>query len=671
MNIIRLYTWTLEVLLSASVDAQISQQDDHRIVVTASKQSSRSASANNVSSTVVSAPELSAAAVTSSDKLVRVLPGLNIENSGSLIFSTVSLRGVSSAQDFYNPAVTLYVDGVPQLSTNTIQALTDVQSVELLRGPQGTLYGKSAQGGIINIVTQQPDSLPRGYIEGSVSSRDSYRSKLNLSGPIQEGLLYGSMTLLRQVDNGNMINPATGSTDLGGSRTSAGNVKLRLAPDDHPWEMSFSASRDCTRATQDTYVSWDDIKSRQLIIGNGAPDPSLRRCTDSQTLNGKYTTDNWAFNLISSWQQQHYSRTFPTGTLLVNLPQRWNQDVQELRAATYGEARPIDMVLGLYRQNTREKVNATYDMLSMRMNNNGYTSAETLAAYSDLTWHLTDRFNIGGGVRYSHDKASTQYHGNMLNTPFGDSGKNHDHQVLSQLSTGYMLTDDWRVYTRIAQGYKPSGFNIVPSPRLDAKPFIAEQSINYEIGTGYASSSVQLQAATFHTHTRDMQLYSGPVGMQTLSNAGTSDASGVEFEAKWLFAPGWSWDLNGNVVRSKFTNSSALYSGNRVPFVPRYRAGSSLNGVIDTNYGALMTRLAVNLVGPHNFDGNNQLQQGTYATLDTQLGWQATEFMNISVYVDNLLDRRYHTFGYVSGNGALAQANIGRTIGINTRIDFF
>lgn len=100
-----------------------------------------------------------------------------------------------------------------------------------------------------------------------------------------------------------------------------------------------------------------------------------------------------------------------------------------------------------------------------------------------------------------------------------------------------MLTDDWRVYTRIAQVYKPSGFNIVPSPRLDAKPFIAEQSINYEIGTGYPSSSVQLQAATFHTHIRDMQLYSGPVGMQTLSNAGTSDASGMEFEAKWLFAP--------------------------------------------------------------------------------------------------------------------------------------
>lgn len=323
-----------------------------------------------------------------------------------------------------------------------------MQSVELLRGPQGTLYGKSAQGGIINIVTQQPDSTPRGYIEGGVSSRDSYRSKFNLSGPIQDGLLYGSVTLLRQVDDGDMINPATGSDDLGGIRASIGNVKLRLAPDDQPWEMGFAASRECTRATQDAYVGWNDIKGRKLSISDGSPDPYMRRCTDSQTLSGKYTTDDWVFNLISAWQQQHYSRTFPSGSLIVNMPQRWNQDVQELRAATLGDARTVDMVFGLYRQNTREKLNSAYDMPTMPyLSSTGYTTAETLAAYSDLTWHLTDRFDIGGGVRFSHDKSSTQYHGSMLGNPFGDQGKSNDDQVLGQLSAGYMLTDDWRVYT--------------------------------------------------------------------------------------------------------------------------------------------------------------------------------------------------------------------------------
>ncbi|EKY6579192.1 siderophore yersiniabactin receptor FyuA [Escherichia coli] len=673
MKMTRLYPLALGgLLLPAIANAQTSQQDESTLVVTASKQSSRSASANNVSSTVVSAPELSDAGVTASDKLPRVLPGLNIENSGNMLFSTISLRGVSSAQDFYNPAVTLYVDGVPQLSTNTIQALTDVQSVELLRGPQGTLYGKSAQGGIINIVTQQPDSTPRGYIEGGVSSRDSYRSKFNLSGPIQDGLLYGSVTLLRQVDDGDMINPATGSDDLGGTRASIGNVKLRLAPDDQTWEMGFAASRECTRATQDAYVGWNDIKGRKLSISDGSPDPYMRRCTDSQTLSGKYTTDDWVFNLISAWQQQHYSRTFPSGSLIVNMPQRWNQDVQELRAATLGDARTVDMVFGLYRQNTREKLNSAYDMPTMPyLSSTGYTTAETLAAYSDLTWHLTDRFDIGGGVRFSHDKSSTQYHGSMLGNPFGDQGKSNDDQVLGQLSAGYMLTDDWRVYTRVAQGYKPSGYNIVPTAGLDAKPFVAEKSINYELGTRYETADVTLQAATFYTHTKDMQLYSGPVGMQTLSNAGKADATGVELEAKWRFAPGWSWDINGNVIRSEFTNDSELYHGNRVPFVPRYGAGSSVNGVIDTRYGALMPRLAVNLVGPHYFDGDNQLRQGTYATLDSSLGWQATERMNISVYVDNLFDRRYRTYGYMNGSSAVAQVNMGRTVGINTRIDFF
>lgn len=673
MKMTRLYPLALGgLLLPAIANAQTSQQDESTLVVTASKQSSRSASANNVSSTVVSAPELSDAGVTASDKLPRVLPGLNIENSGNMLFSTISLRGVSSAQDFYNPAVTLYVDGVPQLSTNTIQALTDVQSVELLRGPQGTLYGKSAQGGIINIVTQQPDSTPRGYIEGGVSSRDSYRSKFNLSGPIQDGLLYGSVTLLRQVDDGDMINPATGSDDLGGTRASIGNVKLRLAPDDQPWEMGLAASRECTRATQDAYVGWNDIKGRKLSISDGSPDPYMRRCTDSQTLSGKYTTDDWVFNLISAWQQQHYSRTFPSGSLIVNMPQRWNQDVQELRAATLGDARTVDMVFGLYRQNTREKLNSAYDMPTMPyLSSTGYTTAETLAAYSDLTWHLTDRFDIGGGVRFSHDKSSTQYHGSMLGNPFGDQGKSNDDQVLGQLSAGYMLTDDWRVYTRVAQGYKPSGYNIVPTAGLDAKPFVAEKSINYELGTRYETADVTLQAATFYTHTKDMQLYSGPVGMQTLSNAGKADATGVELEAKWRFAPGWSWDINGNVIRSEFTNDSELYHGNRVPFVPRYGAGSSVNGVIDTRYGALMPRLAVNLVGPHYFDGDNQLRQGTYATLDSSLGWQATERMNISVYVDNLFDRRYRTYGYMNGSSAVAQVNMGRTVGINTRIDFF
>jgi Outer membrane receptor for ferrienterochelin and colicins len=81
------------------------------------------------------------------------LPGLNIQSSGNLLFPAISLRGISSAQDLYSPAITFYVDGVPQLSTNLIQSLIDVDHVSMMKGPQATLYGRSAQGGIVNIST--------------------------------------------------------------------------------------------------------------------------------------------------------------------------------------------------------------------------------------------------------------------------------------------------------------------------------------------------------------------------------------------------------------------------------------------------------------------------------------------------------------------------------------
>ncbi|MFS2225859.1 TonB-dependent siderophore receptor [Pantoea sp. B65] len=656
---------------SYAADTTPASNNEDTLVVSA-KQSPRSASARNVAAVKVSAPELTDANVTRTDQLSRVLPGLTTGDSGSLLFQSVSLRGVSSAQDFYNPATTLYIDGVPQLSTYTVQNLGDVESVEMLRGPQGTLYGKSAQGGIINVVTQKPDSTPRGYIEGGISSRDGYRSKVNVSGPIQDGLLYGSATLLRDVDNGSMTNPATGSDKLGGSRNNLGNLRLRLAPDDQPWEANVALTEECTHATQDTYVPFSDVNSRTLDISAGGGDPYLRRCTHSQSLTGLYHSDNWVFSAMSAWQQQSFTRQFPYTGYDANFSERWNQDVQELRAATQGPNHPVDMVFGLYRQNTRQQFESAYKYAGATLTGvNSNTRAETLAAYSDLTWHLTDRFDLGGGLRYSHDKADTRYDADYMGFAAGDNGSTRDDQLLGQLSAGYQFTPALRVYSRIAQGYKPTGFNLAPTYGVAATPYDAEKSISYEVGSRYEQGSNQLQGAIFHTHTKNLQLYSGPVGYQTVSNAGAADATGLELSNSWQFTEGWSWNINGNYVRSEFTSDSELYQDKRVPFVPRYSGGTSITGTIDSAWGALMPRLALNMVGPHYFDGDNSLRQGSYTTADIRLGWQATERINIAAYIDNMFDRRYRTYGFVSGTSAMALVNEGRTAGVDVRVDLF
>ena len=640
--------------------------------VTAQAVPSDSTSAHNLASTRVDAKALRAAGVTSSEQFSRVLPGLHMENSGSLLFPSLSLRGVSSAQDPYNPALTLYVDGVPQLSTNTVQALTDVESVEMLRGPQGTLFGKSAQGGIIAVKSRRPTNTPYGYIEGGTGSRGSYRSKTYVSGPLKKGMLYGSITLLRQVDGGDMTNPATGHSGLGDKQATTGNVRVLIAPSEKPWTIGLTATRECSRATQDTYVPFGSAHQRTLSIAPGLPDPYLSRCTNSQALTSTYTTDAWTFSLISAWQRQHYDRSFPNGTLIANVPEHWRQNVQEIRATSDPERGSIAMVWGLYRQDTGEALNQRYDTAAgSLLATQSHTSANTLAAYTNLTWQLTDRFDIGSGVRVSHDTARTRYAGTAQNTPFEGHNTHSDNRLLGQLSTGYLVNDDWRVYARTAQGYKPSGFNIIPSPYAPPAPFLAEISTNYEVGAHYDTEAVHLQGAIFYTHTKDMQLYSGPQGLQTLTNAGAADASGAELEATWHVTPNWVGEINGSVIHAVFTGDSGHYADQRTPFTPRYTLGGSISGDIDTPYGALQPHLAGHAVGSHYFDSSNQLHQGAYATLDARLGLQATHRLNVELFVDNLFDRRYFTYGYLNGTSAFGQVNGGRTVGVNVHATLF
>lgn len=659
------------LLANGSAFAEDSTSSTSDTLFVTAKQSAQSASARNVSSTRVSGSDLADARVARTDQLADVLPGLNITHSGSLLFPSISLRGISSAQDFFNPAVSIYINGVPQLSTFSSQLLNgDIESVEMLRGPQGTLYGKSAQGGVINIVTRKPDGEPHVSLEGGYGTRDSYHGKINASGALVEDMLYASASVQRQVDNGPFTNPATGSDDLGGTKANNGSLNLRLAPSASPWEASMMLGSECTRASQDTYIDGSNIKSRELLVSADSKDPKINRCTRSQTLASQYTTDDWLLSLSAGWQQQHYERDFPYSAYAVHMPQDWNMNVQELRAATHGDNKPVDMVFGLYRQDTR----GTYNQ---RMQYAGYTlsdvqawnDAQTTAAYSDLTWHITDKLDLGGGVRFSHDKSSTRYSYSYLPQSF--SNDTSDNQWLGQLSLGYQLTPELRVWTRAAQGYKPAGFSIAPAAGT-AEAYDAEKSMNYELGARYEHGPVSVQGTVFHTRTNDVQLYTGVTGSQSLANAGKAKATGAEFDASWTFTPGWRAELNGGYVNSTFDGDDSPYPNKRLPFVPLFNAGASINGTVDTAIGPLMPRLAVNVVGKHYFDGDNAVEQGTYATTNLRLGWQATRNVQLAAWVDNLFDKRYRTYGIVGGPGQTwVQVNEGLTAGIDVRIDLF
>lgn len=211
-------------------------KNNDTFVITASKQSQYAVSSQNVAAYSVSSDELEDANVTSHRQLGRVLPGVTMNKSDSFLFPLTSIRGLSSL-DYYNSALTLYVDGIPQPTIAMMQPLGDIQRIEMLKGPQSTLYGKAAAGGVVDIITGQPGSDYKSYLSAGYISRDGYRGKINASGSVADGLLYGSISVLRQVEPGRLTNPGSGHKNLNGQRNNLATLRLRLAPDNQPGKL--------------------------------------------------------------------------------------------------------------------------------------------------------------------------------------------------------------------------------------------------------------------------------------------------------------------------------------------------------------------------------------------------------------------------------------------------
>lgn len=658
------------------------------VVVSATKRSDKIEDING-SVTVVEAEQLQQAQVRDTGSLDRVLPGVQIGYGSSQLFPIISLRGGTSSQDFYNPTLTFYIDGVPQMPVLAMQALVDVDRVELLRGPQGTLFGKSAQGGVVNIVTRQPDDKPFLWVDMGTASYGGYHAKASAGGALIKGNLYGSATLLTQSQPGYLRNPSTGTDNLGGARGLAGAMRLRYAPEGASWEVNFNASGECTRAHQDAYVIFDNYRQDVLWSGGDALDPMLRRCSNSESLSGSYRFGDWTLTAMTAWQRLHYAYSYLWGSYENWQPERWRQNVQEVRLATNGALRHWDVVFGLYRQAVAQQRTSRFSEYVVGANDStgpfrhGRSHLDTLAAYADGTLHLTPRFDIGAGARVSQDKASTQFsqtpglQGVAGELPiFSGQGRVRRSHVLGQLSAGYRLGSHWNVYARVAQGYKPAGFNLAPTSLYDAKPFGAEDLISYEMGMRFAQSDVALRAAVFRNETRNMQMYTGIPGYQIITNAGKAQSNGAEFYVDWSFLPGWTVAADGTVAAARFNrfdySHDTHYTGQRVPFVPRYNAGLHVQGELATTAGSLYPGMDVRWVGTQSFDLAGRLVQPAYSSVDMRLGWRPTRQLLVTAYALNVADQRWRTFAMDSGMGPeVTMVNLGRIIGVDVHIDWF
>jgi pesticin/yersiniabactin receptor len=595
--------------------------------------------------------------------LDRVLSDVEINQRSSRVYSNVTIRGQSSV-DFYNPTTQLYIDGLPQSFMTFSQVLPqNLEHVELLYGPQGTLYGRGAVGGVINIETRRPDNEVRGAATAGVSTLGQDIGG-SVNAPLIGGVLYGDASFNIRKEEGEYVDLSSGD-EFGDSKDISGQVRLRYAPTGGPVDVMLMAARSKLKSDEEQFVFASDIKRRLAL-----------------PFASHYELDSASYGVTASYDLGTAKVTALTGYRDISLdrtifgsfsPESEATFSQELRIASNpGQNGVFDYVFGVYYQNL------DFERFVLVQNQTARQTIDSYAAFGEVTWHATDRLDITPGVRFDYEKAEADASGTIN---FSDSEDFSG--VTSKLALGYRLTDVWRLYGLYSQGFKAGGFTRTIPVSGNTFSYDPQRTDNFEVGAKYKALDGHLEfgAAAYYNYTKDYQLFVGAQPFQFLQNVGEVESKGVQVDATLRPFGEWQIKVAAALNDTRFAeydnpiNPGVDLSGNVVPFAPKVTANLNIAYRIDAgSYGYVIPHAGVSYVGTTFFDEANEVQQDAYVLLDAGVSWKLNETVTADLYVDNITDETYAVYGFdgalIGSPDDVLQLGQGRSIGGRVSMKF-
>lgn len=624
---------------------------------------------------VRSAADLAEAGVTTVQELDKVFPGLVIRTRGNRAYSNLSLRGVTSS-DFYNPALQIYVDGVPQDPSYFTQELVDVERVELLRGPQGTLYGRNAQGGVINIITRQPGDAFAGYVDGTLATFD-HGAGGGVAGPIVPGLLYGDIDLRWSEELGRIDDVATGRNDIDDSETVMGRAKLRLAPADGPLDVTVTVQREELESEEELYLRDSNLDDLVYDSATQGPTNDLHRDVDTYALSASYDFGGATLTSVTSYQDRDIAKRLISG---FNTPEFQNTFAQELRL-DFVTAESWSGVVGGFFQDANF-VRRTPAIAAMIGSAENQVDTKSYALFGEVTYALTDAVDVTGGLRWSREEADIDF-ARVAPLPLAFSADDSFEDVSPKLSLGWQIDPGHRIYALASRGFKPGGFNhalpFFVMGTNDAVAYDSETSTNLELGWrgSLLDGRLDLGAATFWTHTEDKQIYVGTVGQQFLRNVGDAESYGLEIDALFRASEALTLTLGATIGRSTFDDAvdpvtAADYDGNRLPYAPDETVQLAARYTVpqDVIPGDVSLRVAGTYFSRTYFDEANTLSQSGYGLLDASVDVELDNGLSVSLFADNITDKTYRAYSYSQGGDVFSSVGEGRVVGVAGSLRF-
>ena len=620
--------------------------------------------------TVITEDELTAAGITTIKEASDLVPNVQITEFSSRRLSFPFVRGVGSGQG--DPAVITYIDGVPQFGTGgTNLPLVDVERVEFLRGPQGTLYGRNALGGLIHVITKRPSETP--VYSGGVTygNHDLGEYRLGYSGPIGEGGPLVSLSGLFSKRDGYTTNDFTGN-DVDDRDGFFGRAQVLFNPSDRS-ELRVTLYGERARDGGFVLSDLQGLRSTPHHIFQDFEGVTERDVLAPSVLWNHYG-DAVDVTSITAYQDYDILETSDADFSFLDAVRRRTEEEQqyvsqELRVAS-SEGRPVELsqdaslrwlvgVQGFLSNSDRSAENELRDgLLFIDPTAQLGTSREQgdfddygVGVFGQATVTLHERLDLTAGFRYDYESKEADLNNQFLvgGFPVQDVDSDFDEdfdELLPKFSVAYRFDDELMVYGSAAKGFKAGGFNLSGPP--EERSFGPETSWTYEVGARktWLDGRLGVSGAVFYVDWEDMQLslFDPTTLSGFVDNAGESTSEGFELEADAEVCEGLTLFTGFGYTDAEFDEFTDAFgadaSGNELPFAPEttWSAGAEYRMDFGGD-GAWYARGEFVDVGRFFYDPGN-VEGESYEIVNFRFGLQRANW-RFDLWVRNAFDEDY------------------------------
>jgi iron complex outermembrane receptor protein len=641
-----------------------------------------------VSVTAFGEDELASKQIGRLDDVAYEVPNLIIApNTGTSSGAKIFMRGVGEDNSTFtnDPAIGVYVDGVFfARQTGALIDIYDLERIEVLRGPQGTLYGRNTSGGAIKYISQKPSGDNESYIQSVIGNMGKFDLKFAGDYAVSEDLAVQVAAIKRQRD-GYSYNSTTEQHVNDQEVFSARIGAFWNIDEDSSLYVNFDMIRDTSTAGYASNIIEDadnDVFTLESsVTGPNEVDQDGVNITYNRAINNNINLEIIAAHrtLDNPWHGDF------DGKAAVVLEDRWMlEQVQDsIEAQLSGTTENIDWLAGVFLFKETNEMVENVDVLPMFLGpsptNYFDQDTDSYAVYTHASYKFSEKVNITGGLRYTSDKKAITVDQIKADDSVGFNSKdNHSWSNVSyKLGADYHFSDDVMFFVTTASGYKSGGYALLNDGTL--RTFDEENNVTYELGvkSTMLDNRLRLNATYFFSQYDDLQLSAwDDEGNTVRINAADTEISGIEIELEAAVTSYWQLNASIGTLDPEYKEArEPITTDLDLKQAPDFRWSIGSQVYFETNIGEFDWTLNINKTSDYFQNVANSTSGATdeHTLVNSRVAYTNNDGdISVSLWGKNLTDEQYTTGSLIIdglGIGAV-YTNLPRSYGVDLTYRF-